>query len=66
MTEAELQYEGCKGTVVYKTMMKRADTWRFEVMDDSGSCYKLKRVHDGQIADKQKSEVHSSLVLAND
>ena len=66
MDEAELQYEGCKGTTVYNTMMERAEKWRFEVLEDTGSNYKLKRLHDNQIAEVPKAETHSSMVLAKD
>ena len=66
MAEAEYQYEGCKETIVYKTMMDRAEKWRFEILEDLGGDYKLRRVHDNQIADRAKSEVHQSMVKAND
>jgi hypothetical protein len=66
MDEAELQYEGCKGTAVYETMMERAEKWRFKVLEDLGSMYKICRVHDKQTADVPKSEVHQNMVLAKD
>lgn len=46
--------------------MERAEKWRFEILEDLGDKYRLKRLHDGQVADKQKSEVHANLVLAKD
>lgn len=66
MNEAELQYEGCRGTVVYKTMMKRAESWRYEILEVDPAEYKIRRVHDKQIDMKLKSDVHNLLVLAED
>ncbi len=66
LAEAEIQYEGCKGTVVYNTLMKRATAWRFEVIDVLAAEYTLRRVHDQQEDTKLKSETHQLLTLADD
>jgi hypothetical protein len=64
MNEAEEQYQGCKGTTVYNTLIKRAENYRFEVIGVTPGDYTLRRLSDGKENVWSKNQVHSDLVLA--
>jgi len=61
MDVAEQQYEGCKGTTVYESMMELANTKRFEIIGDNGSQYVVRHLDTDPIVEtySDKNEIHS-------
>lgn len=67
MTIAALEYEQYKGSTVYKTLMKGAETFRFTVVDDNGSTYTLSRNDNPtQTMAVAHSEAHKNFVIDTD
>lgn len=60
MDVAETQYEGCRGTTVYTTMMELAKSKRFEIIGDNGSQYVIRHLGTDPIVEtySDKNEIH--------